>query len=50
MYLILKHVFYMCSYILFFVYIRRIVSCLKGFNLFYHIPHKHGMHMLPEIY
>ncbi len=23
----------------------RIISCLKGFTLFYHIPHTYGMHM-----
>ncbi len=35
----------MCSYIISVVYICRIVSCLKGFALFYHIPHTYGMHM-----
>ncbi len=35
----------MCSYIISVVYIRRIISCLKGFALFYHIPHTYGMHM-----
>ncbi len=29
----------MCSYIISVVYICRIISCLKGFALFYHIPH-----------
>ncbi len=35
----------MCSYIIFVVYICRIISCLKEFALFYHIPHTYGMHM-----
>ncbi len=35
----------MCSYIISVVYICRIISCLKGFALFYHIPHTYGMHM-----
>ncbi len=36
---------YMCSYIMSVVYICRIISCLKGFTLFYHIPHTYGMHI-----
>ncbi len=35
----------MCSYIISVVYICRIISCLKGFALFYPIPHTYGMHM-----
>ncbi len=35
----------MCSYIIYVVYICRIISCLKGFALFYYIPHTYGMHM-----
>ncbi len=31
------------------VYIFRLISCLKGFTLFYHILHKGGMHMSLEI-
>ncbi len=38
----------MCSYIISVVYICRIISCLKGFTLFYHIPHTYGMHMSPK--
>ncbi len=34
----------MCSYIISVVYICRIISCLKGFTLLYHIPHTYGMH------
>ncbi len=30
----------MCSYIIFVVYMCRIICCLKGFTLFYHI-HTH---------
>ncbi len=40
---------YVCAYVISDVYICPIVSCLKGFTLFYHIPHKHGMHMSLEI-
>ncbi len=40
----------MFSYIISVVYISRIVSYLKGFKLFYHIPHKDGMHMSVKIY
>ncbi len=35
----------MCSYIKSVVYMGRIISCLKGFALFYHISHTYGMHM-----
>ncbi len=31
------------------VYTRRVISCLKGFTSFYHIPHKDGMRMSLEI-
>ncbi len=31
----------MSSYVISVVYICRIISCLKGFTLFYHIPHTH---------
>ncbi len=34
----------MCSYIIFAVYICRIISCLKGFTLFYYIPHTEEFH------
>ncbi len=27
-----------------------IISCLKGFALFYHIPHTYGMHKSLKIY
>ncbi len=40
----------MCSYIISVAYISHIKSCLKGFALFYHIPHTYGMHMSLEIY
>ncbi len=40
----------MCSYIISVVYICHIVSCLKGFTLFDHIPHKNGMHISLQIY
>ncbi len=40
----------MCSYIISIVYISRIMSCLKGFALFYHIPHTYGMHMSLNIF
>ncbi len=40
-----KEHIYMCSYIISFVYICRIISYLKEFALFYHIPHTYGMHM-----
>ncbi len=30
-----------CSYIISVVYICHIIPCLKGFALFYHIPHTH---------
>ncbi len=40
----------MCSYIISVVYICPIISCLKGFALFYHIPHTYGIHMSLEIY
>ncbi len=47
-----KHAFFhtkkehidICSYIISVVYICRIISYLKGSALFYHIPHKYGMH------
>ncbi len=29
----------MCAYVISVVYICRIISCLKGFALVYHIPH-----------
>ncbi len=51
-----KEHIYMCSFIIciyFYLYIlykRRIVSCLKQFTLFYHIPHTGGVHMSLEIY
>ncbi len=44
----LKEHIYMRSYNI--CRICRIVSCLKGFILFYHIPHTYGMHMSLEIY
>ncbi len=31
----------MCSHIISVVYTCRIISCLKGFAFFYHIPHTH---------
>ncbi len=34
-----KEHIYMCSYIISVVCICRFISCLKGFALFYHIPH-----------
>ncbi len=40
----------MCSNLISVVYMCRIISCLKKFTLFYHIPHKGGMHMSMEIY
>ncbi len=40
----------MCSNIISVVHMRRIIPCLKGFALLYHIPHTHGMHMSLEIY
>ncbi len=40
----------MWSFIIFVVYICPTISCLKGFTLFYHIPHTYGMHMSLEIY
>ncbi len=41
---------YMCSYLISLVNICRIISCLNGFALFYHIPHTYEMHMSLEIY
>ncbi len=41
-----KEHIYMCSNIIPVVYMCRIVSCLKGFALFYHIPHIYGIHMI----
>ncbi len=38
------------TYMCFIVYIFRIISCLKGFTLLYHILHTYGMHMSLEIY
>ncbi len=46
-----KHAFFhtkkehidMCSYIISVACICHIISCLKGFALFYHIPHTYGM-------
>ncbi len=35
----------MYSYIISVVYICRIISCLKGFALFYHMEYTYGMHM-----
>ncbi len=32
------------------VYVCRIISCLKEFTLFYHIPYKDGMFISLEIY
>ncbi len=40
----------MRSYIISVACICRIISCLKGFTLFYHIPHTYEMHMSLEIY
>ncbi len=40
----------MSSYKISVGYICRIISCLKGFALFNHIPHTYGMHMSREIY
>ncbi len=40
-----KEHIYMCSYMIPVVYICPIISCLKGFASFYHIPHQYGMHM-----
>ncbi len=40
-----KEHIHMCSYIVSVVYICHITSGLKGFALFYHIPHTYGMHM-----
>ncbi len=34
----------MRSYIIFVIYICRFVSCLKGFALFYYIPHTYSTH------
>ncbi len=45
-----KEHIYMCSYKISVGYICRIISCLKGFALFNHIPHAYGMDMLLEIY
>ncbi len=36
-----KENIHMCSYIISVVYICRIISCVEGFTLFYHIPHTH---------
>ncbi len=38
-----KEHIHMCSYIIFVVNICPIISCLKGFTLFYDIPHTYGM-------
>ncbi len=35
----------MCSYKISVVHICCIISCLKAFALFYHVPHSYGMHM-----
>ncbi len=40
----------MCSYIISAVYICRIIFCLKGFALFYHIKHTYGMHMSLKVH
>ncbi len=40
-----KEHIYMCSYEISVGYICRIMSCLKGFALFNHIPHTYGMHV-----
>ncbi len=45
-----KEHIYMCSYIKLAVYMCCIISCLRGFALFYHIPHTYGMHISLEIY
>ncbi len=45
----MEHI-YMRSYVIPVVYIRRVVSCLKEFTLFYHCPHTGGVHMSREIY
>ncbi len=45
-----KEHIYMCSYKISVGYICRIISCLKGFALFNHIPHTYRMHMSLEIY
>ncbi len=39
-----------CSYIISVVHICPIISCLKGFALFYHTPHTYGVLKLLEIY
>ncbi len=39
----------MGSYIIVVVYLCPIISCLKGFALFYHIPHRYAMHMSLEV-
>ncbi len=41
---------YTCSYTISVVYLCPIISCLKEFALFYHIPHTYGMHMSLKIY
>ncbi len=41
---------HMCSYIISVVYKCLIISYLKGFTLFYHIPHTYGMHISLESY
>ncbi len=41
-----KEYIYTCSNIISVVYMRRIISCLKGITLFNHIPHKEGRHLL----
>ncbi len=45
-----KEHIYMCSYTISVIYICPIISCLKGFALFYHIPHTYWMFMSLEIY
>ncbi len=39
----------MFLYNIFHIYICHIISCLRGFTLFNHIPHKDGMHKSLEI-
>ncbi len=41
---------YRCVLSQYLWYICRIMSCLKGFSLFYCVSHRDGMHMALEIY
>ncbi len=38
------------SFIISVVYMCPIIPCLKGFALFYHIPHTYRMHISLKIY